>query len=273
MHEQKLLFLYGTGANGKSTMSEILKELLGELGVMVPQTMVVLDSKGGDAPDYEVIRLRGARMALAPEIDKNAKLNEARVKSLTGGDTLRGREHYEMSLEFHPTHKLMFYGNHKPLVHGVDDGVWRRFIFLHLRRKFEGKAKDPALKEKLIAELAGILNWAIAGCWEWQRIGLAIPESVAAELGEYREASDAFASFLEVTVVKNDGGMALRLGDMRKKLQAWAQSDGERWMADWSVRRLKREMEDRGWKIEEDRKGSPFVRGMWLNEEQAGGGE
>ncbi len=261
--EQKLLFLYGNGSNGKSTLCEVLLSMLGELGAAVPATMVVLDRQGGDAPDCEVVRLRGARVALAPEIDKNAKLNESRVKGLTGGDRLRGRELYAMSVEFSPTHKLVFFGNHKPLINGGDDGIWRRFIFMHLRIKFEGARKDGALKDKLLAELPGILNWAIAGCWDWQRQGLAVPASVTGELLDYRENSDSLGSFLGEKVQALPG-FRVTLKELRSKVIEWAKDSGESWMADnMSVQKLRRELEDRGWKVEKTKQGIPFIAATW----------
>ena len=269
IQEQKLLFLYGTGANGKSTICEMLVALLGELGISVPQETVVLNKLGKDVPDYEMIRLRGVRVALAPEIDKDAKLNEARVKSLTGGDTMRGRAHYAMSLEFLPTHKLIFYGNHKPLVRGGDDGIWRRFIMMHLRMKFEGKAKDMVLKSKLMAELSGILNWAIAGCWDWQRKGLAVPQSLLDEVIDYRENSDQLGSFLAENV-QPMVGMVIMLKDLREKVITWARDAGESWVAEnMSTQRLRRELEDRGWKVGKGGKTKmPFINAMWRDEDE-----
>ena len=263
IQEQKLLFLYGTGSNGKSTICEILVALLGELAISVPQEAVVINKQGKDMPDHEGIRLRGVRVALAPEIDKDAKLNEAKVKSLTGGDTMRGRAHYAMSLEFLPTHKLIFFGNHKPLVRGGDDGIWRRFIMAHLRVKFEGKLKDQTLKDKLMAELSGILNWAIAGCWEWQRVGLAVPQSLQDEVMEYRENSDQFGEFIAENVQPMTG-MKIPLKNLREKAITWARDMGESWMAEnMSTQRLRRELEDRGWKVDKDRKGLQFISAMW----------
>lgn len=265
-HEQKLLFLYGAGSNGKSTICEILKAMMGELGVSVPQMMIIADKSGNDVPGHEMIRLRGSRLALAPEIDKNAKLAEARVKTLTGGDTMRGRDHYEKSVDFTASHKLVFFGNHKPSVHGGDDGIWRRFILLHLRRKFEGAAKDLRLKDKLMMELPGILNWSIAGCFEWQMMGLRVPASVDAELIDYRESNDWLGTFMAENV-QSIVGFTIKLKDLREKIISWAKETGETWIAESiSIQRLRRELEDKGWKVERDRNRMPFIQGMWSGE-------
>ena len=103
------------------------------------------------------------------------------------------------------------------LVRGGDDGIWRRFIMMHLRMKFEGKAKDMVLKSKLMAELSGILNWAIAGCWDWQRKGLAVPQSLLDEVIDYRENSDQLGSFLAENV-QPMVGMVIMLKDLREKV-------------------------------------------------------
>jgi len=266
--EQVVLFLYGMGSNGKSTFFGVLQSLMGDLGRVVPQSMVTLDKMGNAAPDVEMMRLKGARFACPPELEKGARLAEANVKTLTGGDRLRGRAHYQSSEEFKPTHKLGFFSNTKPNISGGDEGIWRRMLLVHLRKCFKGAERVDRLEELLLEELPGVLNWCIVGCWEWQRRGLAAPASVLEEVNEYRDASDALGTFLEDHLervpLRN-----IKLGDIRKRLKEWAESEGEAWLAfNLSARKLRKEMEERGWEVRVDRDKFPFVMANWKDADE-----
>lgn len=264
--EQVVLFLYGQGSNGKSTFFGVLQALMGDFGRVVPQSMVTLDKMGNAAPDVEMIRLRGARFVVPPELEKGARLAEANVKTLTGGDRLRGRAHYQASEEFKPSHKLGFFSNTKPNVSGGDEGIWRRLLLVWLRKCFKGAAKIDRLDEILTAELSGILNWCIVGCWEWQKQGLNPPASVLAEIDAYRDASDALGTFLDEHLERVPVRM-ISLLDVRKRLKAWAEEEGEAWLAGISTRKLRKEMEERGWEVRVDRKEKPCILADWRGDE------
>ena len=260
--EQVVLFLYGMGSNGKSTFFGVLQTMMGEFARVVPQSMVTLDRMGNAAPDVEVIRLRGARFVVPPELEKGARLAEANVKTLTGGDRLRGRAHYQSSDEFKPSHKLGFFSNTKPNISGGDEGIWRRMLLVWLRRCFKGAAKIARLDELLLAELSGILNWCIVGCWEWQKQGLNPPASVLAEIDSYRDSSDALGTFLDEHLERVPL-CVVTIAEVRKRLKAWADAEGEGWLAGISTRKLRKEMEERGWEVKVDRKNSPFIMANW----------
>lgn len=63
-------------------------------------------------------------------------------------------------------------------------------------RRFDDKTKDPTMGTKLLAELPGILTWAVQGCLLWQREGLERPEIVRAATAEYRSENDKLGAFL-----------------------------------------------------------------------------
>jgi P4 family phage/plasmid primase-like protien len=104
---------------------------------------------------------------------------EAMVKELTGGDRVRARRMREDFWEFAPTHHLWIAGNQKPAVRGADEGIWRRIKLIPFDVVIPKEERDVKLKEKLAAELPGILNWAIAGCLDWQRNGMQEPKIVS----------------------------------------------------------------------------------------------
>lgn len=192
--EQCLFFLYGSGRNGKSTFVETLFGLLGPYAQKTPADMLLAKAQGNNIP-HDVARLVGVRCAVASEIEAGRRLDEAKVKDLTGGDTLVARFLHKNLFEFQPTHTLWIYGNHKPLIEGTDDGIWRRIHQIPFNVQIPEDEIDRDLLTKLKSEIPGILNWAVRGCLDWQRNGLCTPEIVKRANRIYRLEMDVLANF------------------------------------------------------------------------------
>lgn len=122
--EQLLVFSYGEGKNGKSTFYAVLRRLLGSYAVHAGRGVLFDSNK--DRHSEELTVFWGSRLATFPEIAKGQSFDEALIKDLTGGEPVRARRMRENSWEFMPTHKLFLHGNHKPIIRGTDEGIWRR---------------------------------------------------------------------------------------------------------------------------------------------------
>jgi len=125
--EQNLFYVYGDGANGKSTCLKVIMDIVGEYGEKVPIGSLMETFQGGARPKPEITKIKGARMVLTTEMPANRKMNESLVKELTGGDSITARPLYRGDITFKPTHKLWVVGNHKPVIVGTDEGILRRF--------------------------------------------------------------------------------------------------------------------------------------------------
>lgn len=123
-NEHTMPICWGGGGNGKGTMLETLRTMFGEYGAEC--TDGVLMKQRGSEHSTMVASLFGKRFVVAPESDQGGRLNEKQVKALTGGDRIRARFLYQDFFEFDPTHQLIGQTNHKPVVQGNDDGIWRR---------------------------------------------------------------------------------------------------------------------------------------------------
>lgn len=192
--EQVLHFLYGSGANGKSVFCEILRALLGDYAVVSSPDLIMLKRHAGIPND--VARLRGARVALMNETAQGSKFDEAKLKDLTGGDSLTARYLHKEFFDFAPTHKLVIRGNHKPTIYGNDEGIWRRLRLIPFTVSIPQGERDLNLLDKLKAELPGILHWALEGYLEWQAVGLKPPAIVTEAVREYRDESDTLGRFI-----------------------------------------------------------------------------
>src|SRR5262249_18164631 len=144
--------------------------LMGEYGSPAPPK--ILKFQHHEPHPADMADLFGTRLALISEVKENSRLDEFKVKYLTGGDTIKARYMYGDFFKFSPTHKLWLYGNNKPDIRSVHAGMRRRLKLIPFTVHIPDSEKDPELPAKLREELPGILNWAIAGCVDWQRNGL-----------------------------------------------------------------------------------------------------
>jgi putative DNA primase/helicase len=196
--------LYGEkGRNGKDTLLETLKAVLGDCADTVSTDVLLAQSGRGNAQPH-LVDLMGKRLVWASETSVNARLNEAQVKLITGGGTVKTRPLYGNMIEFDPTHLVLLITNHKPRANADDDALWNRIVLLPFTLRFvanpaaaDERQRDPHLRQKLTRERSGILAWLIRGCLAWQQQGLAIPDEVRASTDEYRNEEDLINQFIE----------------------------------------------------------------------------
>lgn len=194
--EQCVFFLHGSGSNGKSTFLSIIREMMGDYTVNIqPETIMVKNSPGGANSD--IARLKSARLVTTVEPNEGARLNEGLLKQLSGEDPVTARRLYGDEFEFIPQFKLWMATNHRPLIRGTDDGIWRRIKMIPFTVQIPDDKKDKHLAGKLRRELPGIFNWAIDGCRKYQEGGLQEPRSVRGSTMEYRKDMDAIQQFID----------------------------------------------------------------------------
>jgi len=221
--EQCMFFCYGNGANGKSTFLDIINAILGDYAVNIqPETIMVKNTQGANS---DIARLKGARFVTTVEPNEGARLNEGLVKQLTGGDTVTARRLYGNEFEFEPEFKLWMGTNHKPIIRGRDDGIWRRMHMIPFTVQIPDEKKDKMLKYKLKKELPGILNWAVQGCLMWQSEGLKMPKAVLDAVNEYKGEMDVISAFLNECTMKGPG--TIEAGKLYKAYIEWAEANNE----------------------------------------------
>ena len=194
MSEQVLFVCHGTGANGKSVFLSALRTAFGDFADNTAfSTFELFDNRSGS---NDVAALAGKRLVTASETREAARLNEARVKSLTGGDPITARFLYGEFFTFQPKAKLWLGVNRLPRVSDDSYGFWRRIRLIPFTRVFDKSRADPRLIDTLRVEADGILAWAVRGCLAWQKRGLEPPELVTAATEEYQRDSDPLQNFL-----------------------------------------------------------------------------
>jgi putative DNA primase/helicase len=194
--EQVIAIAHGAGANGKSTFLSAAKMILGDYGQSVPLDTFLVN-KHVDTARPDLARLRGSRLVAAVESDSGRRFAEGLVKTLTGGDTIVARRLYREHFEFTPTFKVVIATNHRPVIKGTDDAIWRRIRLVPFTVTIPPEERDRELPDKLQAEREGILAWAVQGCLEWQRRGLGLPKDVADATAAYKNDMDILGDFIE----------------------------------------------------------------------------
>lgn len=260
--EQCLFLLWGTGANGKSTLVNTLRALLGDYATQADAATFMFRDRGGASND--IARLRGARLVSAIETEDGQRLAESLVKQLTGQDAIAARFLYAEHFEFVPAFKLWLAANHKPIVHGDDYAIWRRIHLIPFTVPIPEAERDRTLPEKLAAELPGILNWALAGCSAWQAHGLMPPEEVRAATAEYRREMDVLQDFLDARcIIKANARVGASA--LYAAYRHWAEETGHRPM---SQTRFGRKLGERGFQKAKASVG--FYVGLGLLEDRHG---
>ncbi len=223
IREQCLFMCRGTGSNGKSVLLAVLRALAGGYGADTPFSTFELGSRS--AIPNDVAALMGRRLVTASETGEGKRLNEPRLKALTGGDAVTARLMHGEFFTFQPVLKLWLSVNHKPRV--VDDsyGFWHRVRLIPFDRRFTSLDRDDELIGKLLAELPGILAWAVRGALIWHEHGLAAPEVVRTATDSYRSESDPLAEFLEVCCIVGDGKQ-VAASEIFAAYRAWAVHEG-----------------------------------------------
>ena len=197
-NEEKIFFLYGTGANGKSIFIETALNLLGDYTYVVPVSVFLANSRENKASI--LAQLPGKRLISTSEVGKQKKWDEEAIKNMSGVDKINARQIFEKSIVYRPGFKTFVRGNHKPLIEGTDLGIWRRIVLIPFDVVIPEKKRDFYLVEKLSQESVkqDLILWAIAGFQRYLDEGLHdTPQKMIDAKESYREEMNPFPTFIQ----------------------------------------------------------------------------
>lgn len=223
--EQSLFFCYGAGANGKSTFVNAIRWIIADYAQeAAPDTLLHRAERNAT---NDLARLKGARFVTSTETGEDKRLDENRIKQLTGGDRITARFLYAENFEFYPTHTLWLISNNKPIIRGQDHAIWRRVKLIPFEVTFKEGDRDYDLPEKLKAELPGILAWAVRGCLAWQKDGKLIePDEVVLATAEYKVEMDNVQRFIG-ECCRIDATKEIKFMNLYSHYKNWCEQNNE----------------------------------------------
>jgi putative DNA primase/helicase len=235
--EQKFAFFYGSGANMKSVLVDLMAKLMGDYAASAKiESITGRNRRGGGDATPDLVPLIGARFVRTSEPDDGQRLQEGLIKELTGGEPILVRALNENFVLVYPIFKLTISGNHKPEIHGGDDGIWRRVMLVPFDVQIPPEERDPELGAKLWEERAGVLNWLIEGLKDYLAHGLQVPEQVLAATADYRDDSNPLAMFLTSCCgVTGNPEHSMRSKDLCEAFAFWQDEGG---MGAWTPRTI-----------------------------------
>jgi putative DNA primase/helicase len=246
--EQCFFMCHGTGSNGKSTLFNVLSDIMGDYS-RTANMELFSEGRNNQNTANEIAVLQGSRLVTTVETNDGIRLNEAMVKKLTGSDIITAKKLYADTFEYKPVFKIWIAVNHLPIIRGTDIGIWRRIRIVPFNVHITDAEKDIKLPEKLKAEYPGILRWAIEGCQMWQQQGLNPPDIVQAATTEYQEDQDIFADFINTCCITGPG-IKTRGEQLYNEYKKYCEECGYKSL---TIKRFIRAMRDRGFTQEADR--------------------
>ncbi|MBA7539789.1 hypothetical protein ES705_32074 [subsurface metagenome] len=188
---------FGDGGNGKSTTTGVFRKVLGDYTREAAPNLLVLQKF--EQHPTEIAELAGRRIIFSSEIGQGKRLDEQRVKQLTGGGQPK-RAHFmrQDNFDVEQTFTIFMLVNAHPVITGTDHAIWRRVRLIPWSVKISDDEKLPQneIVKLLSAEGSAILNWILAGLDDWQKDRRWMAPEVRAATADYRAEQDRVGAFL-----------------------------------------------------------------------------
>jgi len=235
-----VVFWGAKGRNGKGTLFETVKHVLGPIAEPINVEMLTGDYKNRSsaAPSPDIMSLRGKRLVWASEAEEGHQFAVGKIKLLTGADTLTGRPPFgKNNITFSPTHKIVLLTNNRPKLTSLDSAFLERLHLIPLNLFFTDnpiedfhRKRDPILPEKLKVEASGILAWLVRGFLEWNEKGLKPPKIVLETTAQYKKEEDTIGQFLS-DCTRNDPEGNVRAQILYNNYRLWCEECGYKYVS------------------------------------------
>jgi putative DNA primase/helicase len=225
--EEVLVMCFGYGSNGKSVFNNVVQRIIGGYSRTAPPSLLAARRADDSSPRNDLAALAGARYVSVNELQAGDRLDEQVVKQLAGREAIAARFLHKEFFEYMPTFTAWLRTNHKPIITGEDDGIWRRLVLVPFQRKFEAHEQDSQLEAKLMEERDGILKWMLEGTRMYLEDGLKLSPRIKSEAARYRKDSDLIGEFL-ADKTEADPNAKLNQGTLYEWFQEWCKANGLR---------------------------------------------
>jgi len=112
---RKLMYFYGTGNNGKTTLMNILERVLGKYYMNTSYKLYQLvDRSGTMSSELAYIYSKQPKLVVVTEPEPNVKLDMSKVAEFTGSDTILARTFYRDPVKLNVNTAFLLSGNTMP---------------------------------------------------------------------------------------------------------------------------------------------------------------
>jgi putative DNA primase/helicase len=217
---ERFIILVGSGANGKSVLLSVLEALCGSINVAGVQPSQ-FDNK------FQRAHLHGKLANIVTEIEQGQVIADAALKGIVSGEPSTVEHKHKDPFMMRPFSTCWFGTNHMPHTRDFSDALFRRALVVSFNNTFKPELGncDPNLKDKLLDELAGILNLALEAYAKAIVSGFTMPESCDAARKEWRLEADQVAQFVDECCI-TDSNCETAIGDVFDNYLSWSSDNG-----------------------------------------------
>lgn len=221
-----LPFCYGTGQNGKGVFLDTLVHILGDYATVAPEGFLMIQRY--PKHETELADLAGMRFVVCSELNEGDRFDEARIKSLTGGDPVKARFIQRDYFTFTPSHHLWLMGNHEPTVKSGGPSFWRRVRIVPFANTVPPERRIPGLMDMLTHDHGpAVLAWLITGARAYLADGLPEPDSVQAATTDYEHDQDSVTRWVEDCCYVGGGDqVTTAISAARAAYERWCTTEG-----------------------------------------------
>jgi putative DNA primase/helicase len=225
-----MFILHGkTTRNGKSTLLNTIETMLGDYAKVAPVGMICRGSreKDAEAASPTLAGLKGKRFVTMSESNEYGKLDEEKIKQLTGGEEISARALYQSAITYLPQFTLWLSCNDLPMVTDKSLFASERIKVVEFNRHFSPKEQDTHLKEELCSQenMSGIFMWLVRGYIKYKERGLEMADPLKEVVSKYERDNDLVLQFLEARC-EQAADKNIRSKDLYNAFKIWAKSEG-----------------------------------------------
>lgn len=206
-NEEFYLFYGDTTRNGKSTLLDTVSYVLGDYAKTASfQTFSEQSNRDSSKPSPDLARLCNARFVTVPEPEKRMSLDVAKIKQVTGGNTIVARELHQSFFEYVARFKLYFDMNYYPRVNDNTLFASDRVVVIPFRKHLSKSEIDPTLKRKFRQPetINYIFYWLYDGLKRSRTAKFKDrPKQVEEAIKEYELHEDKFGQFIEDCLISD----------------------------------------------------------------------
>lgn len=271
--EECLFYIYGKTRSGKSTFINTINDILGPMASTIQMSTLIQKKIVTDTQNFELASLVNKRFVVSSETDRDTYLDSAKIKNLTGRDTIKCAYKFKDPFQAKVKFKIWLTSNNEITVDASDEAVWGRFrTFSFPYSKINNT--DINLKDNLMKNKDGIFFWLCLGAHVWYSMKdrgqrLPVPNSMKEYLEGRKDELDTFGEFLAYQgYVPTNKDMTdpnilfVPIQDIYHKYSAWC--DINLIKNKYSKNTISAMLTQRGYEKDTQRIGTRTSRGVWL---------